>query len=160
MQMAKEAPETPSSCAQCLATKVRDSPLGLLCTGTLRDSSTRAPPKGTGEGGGGGGRGGQGCIQGSPPSHRATTWQCRHHNAPGQEKQQRPPVPTARTGPGQPQDIPEEVLEETAASLDRAEGTNGSGWTRLLQLLCCKAHLMCGNPFQLDSRGKTKEMTS
>lgn len=58
----------------------------------------------------------------SPPCHSVTSRHRSSHNAPGSIKGAASPVPLPELVRGQPEDIPEEILEETVELLRGGEG--------------------------------------
>lgn len=98
----------------------------------------------------------------SPPCHSASTRQRSSQNAPGQDKTEQPPVSPGRDGRGQPEGIPEEVLQllqlPTGAEGGRAAPGRGccsfSAARPAPSSTSFRAHL--SYPFQLDGCGQTK----
>ena len=135
--MAEDTSGTASSCAQCVATKGRDGPLGPPGTGTASGPAPQRPSsKGRWadgwwagrRGGGGGAEPGHTHVIGPPPSNAAVTMP--RDRIKGSTVQ----CPLPGLAWGQPEDIREEVLEKPAELLGGGCGSKtGGGWTRLLE---------------------------
>jgi len=147
-QVAEKSLGMPSNRPRCMATKGRDSPLGLLGAAPQRPSSKGCWARG----------GGQGCAWGgpSPPCYSATARQCSSCNVLGQDKREHHPSSHCQSWPeDSPKTSERKSLRSSRNYLLQAQGGRpeaGRGcWRFFIVRPDCggvtfKTCLMDGNP--------------